>query len=552
MAFQFLSSETKKAITVAALIICAAVFRADVLWLGHTAPVLSLTRSMIYIGLFMYWGISVRKRIIQRQTARLLQAIAAMLVMWMALRTIRYSLVPEGFFYVQLWYAYYIPMLLIPVLMVFTALSLGWPEERTLKPAAGLLYIPALILIIMVQTNQLHELVFRFPEAGVVLYAFNNYAYGPGYYLCVLWEAVNYLAAFMITIGKSRQKHDWKNLWLPFLPILALALYTILHAMHLPLLQVLLGDMTVFVCLMIIAFLEACIRCGLIRSNSDYEELFTVGRLGARIVDKDGIPVYQSMNACSMSGEQRSRVIREGSCEFGRNMILESHPLRGGYVIWQKDVEALQSAAARLRENEEELSERLTLQKENYATRLAIEEYREENRLYDKLKEQNSQRVVQLKKLLEEYTKTDDTAVKRKILKRAAILMAYVKRRGNLILLGEKKQRVEAGELALCFSESLSNLELSDVECAMDFMKEGSLRYADAVRIYDFFERVAEAAPGTLKAVFLTLKKKGDMAEFFLEAECDADLERAGELADSFRRQDNLWNFRIGIQEVQA
>ena len=49
-------------------------------------------RAAIYIGLFVAWGISVRSRIIQPQVRRYLTAVSALMIFWMTVRSIRYSL----------------------------------------------------------------------------------------------------------------------------------------------------------------------------------------------------------------------------------------------------------------------------------------------------------------------------------------------------------------------------------------------------------------------------------------------------------------------------
>ncbi|MDY3906458.1 MAG: hypothetical protein SOZ47_06615 [Lawsonibacter sp.] len=89
----------------------------------------SFLRSVIYIGLFTVWGISVRRRIIQPQVRRYLTAVSALMVIWVTVRTARYLFAEAPWALRYLWYLYYLPMLFIPLLAVFVALSLGKPES---------------------------------------------------------------------------------------------------------------------------------------------------------------------------------------------------------------------------------------------------------------------------------------------------------------------------------------------------------------------------------------------------------------------------------------
>ena len=50
----------------------------------------SLLRSLIYIGLMTWWGISLWQRIIQTQVRRYLAATAALCVFWLSIRTVKF------------------------------------------------------------------------------------------------------------------------------------------------------------------------------------------------------------------------------------------------------------------------------------------------------------------------------------------------------------------------------------------------------------------------------------------------------------------------------
>lgn len=63
---------------------------------------------------------------------------------------------------------YYIPLLTIPFLGLLTAMSLGKAEDYKLPEWTGALYIPTIISIVFVLTNDLHQKMFAFPENGSV------------------------------------------------------------------------------------------------------------------------------------------------------------------------------------------------------------------------------------------------------------------------------------------------------------------------------------------------------------------------------------------------
>ena len=71
----------------------------------------SLLRSFIYIGLMMWWGVSLWQRIVQTQVRRYLAATAALCVFWLSIRTVKFFFAATPAAIRYLWYGYYVPML---------------------------------------------------------------------------------------------------------------------------------------------------------------------------------------------------------------------------------------------------------------------------------------------------------------------------------------------------------------------------------------------------------------------------------------------------------
>lgn len=214
---------------------------------------------------------------------------------WIAIRGIKYSLDTCAWLMRYLWYLYYLPMLSIPLLALFVAAALGKPVHFRLPKQMNLLYIPTAVLLLFVLTNDLHQLVFRFPENAVVW--MNDYRYGLVYFLAVGWMVLCALTALVIMMVKYRVPHSCKVLVLPFVHVIMALLYGVCYISRASWLMLIAGDMTVVFCLVFAAALESCIQCGLIQANTGYEELFMAGRLGAQITDKENRVCIVSSNA---------------------------------------------------------------------------------------------------------------------------------------------------------------------------------------------------------------------------------------------------------------
>ena len=107
------------------------------------------------------------------------------------------------------------------------------------------------------------------------------------------------------------------------------------------------------------------------------------------------------------------------------------------------------------------------MEQENYKTKVKINTVREKNRLYDRLQAQTAHQIELLDQLLTQYEAESDTKIRRSLLAKAAVIGAYIKRRGNLMFISEKTDVTDTAELSACLDESFANLELMGVECAV-------------------------------------------------------------------------------------
>lgn len=129
-------------------------------------PAVNHIRSALYLLLFALWGFSLDRRIIQRQALHCLRLTAALILLWLILRTLKYSVVTGLAAARYVWYLYYLPMLFLPLLGVYIALSMGKPEDYRLSRRSGMLLIVPAVLFLLVITNDLHQQVFAF-KSGV-------------------------------------------------------------------------------------------------------------------------------------------------------------------------------------------------------------------------------------------------------------------------------------------------------------------------------------------------------------------------------------------------
>lgn len=529
-------------IIVAVLIVCAVVLRVlgkfDILKVPG-----GILRSLIYIALYIGWGISVSKRIIQVQVRHYLIAVSGLMVFWFVIRSMRYFFITDIGIARQLWYLYYLPMLFIPLFSLFVAISLGKPENARLsKTALVLLYIPTVLCLLLVLTNDLHQLVFSFPEGEV--WTDDNMSYSFGYFFVIGWEILCSLAAFVIMIIKCRLSYRKK--YLPFLLLACSIVYALIYVSGVEWMQLIGGDITAAQCLMFTGILECCIQCGLIQTNTGYRAMFEAGSIGAQIVDTDWHIRYASSNAPKLPSDMM-RSAESEAAKPDNNTLLRSSKIPGGHVLWQEDITDITALLEKLEENRKTISESNDVEQENYKTKVKINTVREKNRLYDRLQAQTAHQIELLDQLLTQYEAQSDPEIRRSLLAKAAVIGAYIKRRGNLMFIGEKSDVTDTAELTACLDESFANLELMGVECAIDIPDKNSIYTRDAIRVYDFFEAVTEEAMDDLQFVWLKARGLEDAVIFYLQAESKTDLSALASLADTCTCEEGVWRFSLRI-----
>lgn len=466
----------------------------------------SYLRSFIYIGLFIAWGISIRRRIVQKQVAQYLTGISVLLILWFTFRSAKYFIFWQPTAIRSLWYLYYLPMLFIPILALLVALSLGKPDDYRLPKAACALWIISGILLLLVLTNDLHQLVFTFPEDAEVWSDKSN-GYGIGSFVVIGWQILCMISALVVMIIKCRLKNGRRQLW-TVIPMAVSLVYLGLNYMDVQWFKLFFGDITAFQSLMYMLCFEGCITCGFIHSSSRYFDLFSssIGT-SAVITDKDFNVRYAALNARRIP---RIDMIKAAHSPLTveNGLTVHSIPVNGGYAVWTEDMSALLKIKEQSESLAEELNERNNLLRYEYKREAKRQKIEEQNRLYDLLRSATQTQINKISVLTKEYqkiNKTDPTRAKT-LLAEIAVLCSYIKRRKHLTLLTDRDYKVAITELTRAFTESLQTLKLLNVRSTFFADSELSmLPGKSAAAIFDFYEQVIESDLENISGIQVSL-----------------------------------------------
>lgn len=474
-----------------------------------------MARYAIHVCLLIAWCISILRRLTNRQVRNLLIAVGILMAFWLTVRTVKYELIadrtnPIGRY---IWYSYYIPMVLIPLIGFFVVKYIDKPIDYNHPKWMNYLAIPAVLLLVLVFTNDLHQSVFRFHK-GIELFD-TQYQYGIPYYILMAWFILGGLYFVGMLLKKSRVPGSKHMQRLPLYIMLGAIVFWVLYT-----LKIINCDLTVMDCLLIVLLLESAIQNGMIASNTNHRELFDMTTVPLLIVDEDFQPHYVSSNALPLSEADIAKT--QTGAVHQENTLLRSTPIHAGRVVWQDDITVQNTLHQQLQSIREQMSEENTLLQAEVELTEHKAKVDEQNRLYDRIAQEVAPQLIRAEELMKQVSAKPENA--RELMSKLCVLGCYIKRRGNLLLLGEDNKQIPAVELEHCIRESLENLRLGGIFTLLNSQCDGTLPVTVVVSIYDFYENVAERLLDKATAFLVNLKCEDGAMTMNIQIGCSEEI----------------------------
>jgi len=454
-------------------------------------------RWLIQVPMTVLWMISIRRRILNPSIRKMLLTVGGLLLFWQVVRVIKYDYIiitePIGRY---LWYCFYIPMVLVPLIGVFVVSHIGKGEGYRSPKWMYLLLVPAFSLIAIVFTNDIHQKVFTFNPH---FYNYNyDYGYGFMYIAVMAWFVC--LALFFV-IGlmvKSRVPGSKRFQALPLvIAVLGILFWGSYSA------GLIECDLTAVDCIIIIMLLESAIQSGLIPSNMNYRHLFDASTISAEITDKNLSVRYKTQGADDTPKALLQKALSDPE-QIG-DYVLHSQPIHAGYVFWKDDIRPVNRLMESISEANDVLSENNELLRAEIALREKRVQADEKTRLYDNIARALSPQLNKVESLI--ASARNGSMDEKRALSEICVISAYIKRKANLILLSDETAFLPTGEMLYSLKESIKNLTLLGINgSANDLVNEET--DADSIfALYDFFETIVEAHLGSINKVDVKIVK---------------------------------------------
>lgn len=458
--------------------------------------VMCLTRDSIHLFLLFMWVVSLHRRLTNRNVRRLMLLVGGLLLFWLVDKIVKWDFAGSVTHPLvrYLWYGFYVGMLFVPTLGAFIINYLGKPEDYSHPKKLNYLLIPPTVMLIAVFTNDLHQKVFVFYN-GFINFDL-EYSYDWVYYIVMGWFIVMGFYFVVMMLVKSRVPGSRKLQKMPVYIMVFAAFFWLGYSMRLYN-----CDLTIMDCLIIVLLLESAIQSGLLPSNTRYREVFDSTTVPVLIVDRDYQPHYVSGGALPVSEEQM-RHSSLATVDMG-DSLLSSAPIRAGRVVWQDDITQINELRSRLQDTMSQLGEENTLLQAELELKENKAKADEQNRLYDRIASEVEPQLIKADALLQKIEQEPGDSRKR--IAWVCVLGSYIKRRGNLLLLGEENGVIQARELEYCIRESMDNLNLASVFTSFNCRCNGQLQVKSVVAAYDFYEKLVEGLLDDLTAMMVNL-----------------------------------------------
>ncbi|MBO7453045.1 MAG: hypothetical protein J6U54_22150 [Clostridiales bacterium] len=442
-----------------------------------------------YAILSIFWAVGIRQKIVRSATKNLFVGITVTTVVVMFLRMTKYKFMNEyEDFKMLAWYINNFPMMLLASFSFLAALSIEIHKDIFRKFTIVVLSITAILGVFFI-TNDLHHLCYRFTGPNWE----DDYQRGIIFWISFIWQVLLLLSSFVLVLRKCRVSTVRKLSWIPFLVLLVGA--GLLLQSNIGLFKYMFYEIA---CFTVIGFWEACILIGLIPSCDGYDNIIKISSAMISVEDSEketvwGSPVLDSIGSSS-------------------DYVFVYSPITGGTVRWVEDLTEVNRIKARINSS----IEKLNTEKEYMEEQKRLEGERTGYEYKSSIYEDIGRAVKPELDLIENNISDKDK------IPFCAVFGSLIKRRTNLLLLGQKNKYAALSELYLSVKETADYLKLygidTRIEMLDDYEPSKLVKAVRMVEAFDIFRLFLRKNIEDIEALMITISSEGDLLGFEFKA----------------------------------
>lgn len=460
--------------------------------------------ALFLAAAILLWKGTVSHRMIRRDVRRVVGVMGWLMVGWLLLRLFKYQLTADGLLCRMCWYGYYIFQLALPVTLLYLAVILDHPEgeKKPLRPLWPPLACYALS-VLLVLTNDLHQLVFRFDPTGDWA---SDYRYGPGYWGVMTLSLLFLACAVWKLLHRGRYSPYWAGRVVPLLFCAGLLAYITAYIRRVPLAWE--SDLTVNICVLSALFFESALHAGFIPVNLQYQRLFTATPIGLTLLDEQGRTVLSSRGAPPVSRSIWRRISMDMAHPLLRDSDTQLHavPIHGGMAVWQEDLSQLNRLRREIQAVQARLEAANALLREESEVKKRLLAAETNRAMFEQLDRDMECRITSLVHLIETLPEAERPE---NLTAYITLCLCHIKRRCNLFFLARQGEPLPGDELSMYLDELAELGRYVGLKTLIRCGEIGALEIRSAALCYDF----------AFETISLTLRESASPLMGYLEAE---------------------------------
>ena len=446
--------------------------------------IIALSISLI---MFSCWNVRISYKVFDGNIKKYALGIARLLIFWVTIRIIK-MFIRINF----LWYLFYVALIFMPTLYYLCSRYLINKDKKLNK---YIVYSISTFLLILVLTNDIHNLVFKFDYKD-----YRNYI---GYFIILVW--IMYLLVCSTINMLKKNKHEKSiRVILPFVPIVIGLIYTILYVLEIPafIREI---NMTVVIGWLFVIGIEIVFSMELIPNNLQYEKFFKNSYLPISILSKKGEIVYQTSNFYKVPNiiieDIKNNKVKESyKNPNNENQVFEIGVFKEGYSVIKKDFSNIEN----LKKELEEKNEKLKAQEKSLITQKNLEDKLYEMKLNSEILESLENRIKEKRERIENIINNMDKP-NREELEEARYLISYCKRMSNLIVSNYNNEIYNKEKIKIIFDELLEDSKPNGIYGAINIDNNIKVESTAVIEIYEIMFSIFENIEDT--GVLINLEK---------------------------------------------
>ena len=446
--------------------------------------------TLLFAILFTMWTIRLYYKLYDNKTRRYILFIGILIVFWMLIRIIRGVTIDINIKRIC-WYLYYLPLIFIPTLFYVCSNSLLSKMNKTRKI---FIYLISSILLILVLTNDFHELVFKFNNG---IYFHNDYNHYIGYYLIFIW--IFYLfggGMIKLAINRLKIKKDLK-VFLPLVVLLLGLIYTYLYILGVPYIRE--TNMSIVNSVLICLGIELAFYLGLIPNNKKYIQKFFNSNLDMSIISLDGNTKYTT---CAFKvvpsfilDDIKNNKVKQTYQK--KHIVYDIKKNKDSYVILKKDLTNILKLKEEMVKQQKELLKQQESMKLEEKTKRELYEIKIRKDTINRVEKKLEEKRLEAKKILMK----DD--IKREDLEKVKRIIIYSKKKSMLIISEMNNEIYNEESIKILLNELIVGMSSLNIEGLVVVKNKMNIKGRIMSYLYDIVYELIENSKNNAVMIYV-------------------------------------------------